>query len=73
MERFGVGDHVTWNSEAERVSARILRVHTRAFDHKGHAHRASPDDPQYEIRSDRPERQAGSRWITTSCTASPPR
>ncbi|KXZ59503.1 hypothetical protein Mlaev_02234 [Microbacterium laevaniformans] len=52
-ERFSIGDHVAWNSEAGRVSGAIIRVHTRDFEYKGHTHRASPDDPQYEIQSDR--------------------
>jgi hypothetical protein len=51
--RFKVGDHVGWNSEAGHVSGRITRVHTRDFDWKGYRHRASPDDPQYEIQSDK--------------------
>jgi len=50
---FDVGDHVSWNSEAERVSGRIIKIHTRDFDYKGHTHRASEADPQYEIRSDK--------------------
>ena len=50
---FDVGDHVSWNSEAGRVTGRITRVHTRDFDYKGHTHRASRAEPQYEIRSDR--------------------
>jgi hypothetical protein len=51
--RFDVGDQVTWNSEADHVSGTIITVHTADFDCKGHTHRASTDDPQYEIRSDR--------------------
>lgn len=53
MPTFDVGDHVSWNSEAGRVTGRITRVHTRDFDYKGHTHRASRAEPQYEIRSDR--------------------
>ena len=53
MAEFSVGDHVAWNSEAGRVSGRIIRVHEADFDYKGHRHRASPEDPQYEIKSDR--------------------
>lgn len=52
-ERFKVGDHVKWNSEAGHVSGTIIKVHTRDFDYKGHTHRASSDDPQYEIKSDK--------------------
>ncbi|MCC7265939.1 MAG: DUF2945 domain-containing protein [Caulobacteraceae bacterium] len=55
---FKVGDHVSWNSEAGRVRGRIVRVHTADFDYKGHTHRASPGDPQYEIRSDRTDHVA---------------
>lgn len=48
---FKVGDNVTWNSEAGRVSGTILKVHTKNVDYKGHTHHASVDDPQYEIKS----------------------
>ena len=50
---FKVGDHVTWNSEAGHVSGHITKVHHKDFDYKGHTHRASADDPQYEIQSDK--------------------
>lgn len=50
-KEFKVGDRVEWNSEAGRVSGTIIRVHTRDFDYKGHIHRASPELPQYEIKS----------------------
>ena len=50
---FKVGDHVRWNSEAGQVAGTIIAVHTRDFQYKGHARRASPDDPQYEIKSDK--------------------
>lgn len=52
-QRFRVGDHVGWNSEAGRVSGHILRIHTEDFSWKGYHHRASPDAPQYEIKSDK--------------------
>ena len=53
MAEYSVGDHVSWNSEAGRVSGRIVKVHYQDFDYKGHRRRASRDDPQYEIQSDR--------------------
>ena len=52
---FRVCDHVSWNSEAGRVSGRIIKVHTRDFDYKGYTHHASKGDPQYEIESDKTE------------------
>lgn len=51
--RFKVDDHVSWNSEAGRVSGTIIKVHTSDTSYKGHTRRASEDAPQYEIRSDR--------------------
>ena len=51
VEKFKIGDRVTWNSEAGRVSGTIIKVHTRNVDFKGYTHRASEDDPQYEIKS----------------------
>jgi hypothetical protein len=51
--RFKVGDHVSWNSEAGRVSGRIIRAHTQDVDYKGYTHHASRDEPQYEIKSDK--------------------
>jgi Hypervirulence associated proteins TUDOR domain len=32
-ERFKVGDHVTWNSEAGHVSGTIIKVHTHDVDY----------------------------------------
>jgi len=55
---FKVGDHVSWNSEARRVSGRIVRVHRRDVDFKGYTHHASKDDPQYAIKSDKTDHVA---------------
>lgn len=57
-QRFKVGDHVAWNSEAGHVSGRIIKVHTSNVDYKGYTHHATPDDPQYEINSDKTEHVA---------------
>jgi hypothetical protein len=51
--RFQVGDRVSWNSEAGRVTGHIIRVHTSDFDYKGYTHHATSDDPQYEIKRDK--------------------
>ena len=60
-ERFKIGDHVSRNSEAGRVSGIIIAVHTADFDYKGHTHRASKDSPQYEIKSDKTDHIAAHR------------
>jgi hypothetical protein len=51
--KFKVGDHVSWNSEAGRVSGKIIKIHTKDFDYKGYTHHATKDEPQYEIKSDK--------------------
>jgi hypothetical protein len=56
--RYQVGDHVRWNSEAGRVRGRIVKVHVRDFDYKGHRRHASEDEPQYEIKSDKTDHVA---------------
>ncbi|WP_367717866.1 DUF2945 domain-containing protein [Nitratireductor sp. GISD-1A_MAKvit] len=53
MAKFDIGDAVSWNSEAGRVSGTIIRIHKHDFEYKGHRRRASPDEPQYEIKSDK--------------------
>lgn len=55
---FKVGDHVTWNSEAGRVSGRIVKVHRANVTYKGYVHHASKENPQYEIKSDKTDHVA---------------
>ena len=57
-EKFAVGDHVGWNSEAGRVSGTITKVHTKDFECKGHTRHATEDEPQYEIASDKTDHVA---------------
>ncbi len=52
-KRFKIGDHVSWNSEAGRVSGHVVRVVTSEIEFKGYTVHASQDEPQYEIKSDR--------------------
>ncbi|HEX6121074.1 MAG TPA: DUF2945 domain-containing protein [Dongiaceae bacterium] len=55
---FKIGDHVTWNSEAGHVGGTITAIHTRDFRYKGHVRHASPEEPQYEIKSDKTDHVA---------------
>ncbi len=56
--KFKVGDHVGWNSEAGHVSGCITKVHTRDTRYKGHPRHCTPDEPQYEIKSDKTDHVA---------------
>lgn len=55
MAKFSIGDHVSWNSEAGRVSGHVSKVHKQDFQYKGYTHHASREEPQYEIHSDKSE------------------
>jgi hypothetical protein len=49
--KFKIGDNVSWNSEAGRVSGTIIKIHIKDFDYKGYTHHANEEEPQYEIKS----------------------
>ncbi len=49
--KINLGDKVSWNSEAGKVSGTIIKIHTKDFNYKGYTHRASVNEPQYEIKS----------------------
>ena len=53
--KFKIGDPVTWNSEAGYVSGKIIKIHTKEVEFKGYTHHASPESPQYEIKSEKTE------------------
>ena len=52
-KQFNVGEKVSWNSEAGRVSGTIIKIHTKDFDYKGYTHHATKQEPQYEIKSNK--------------------
>ncbi|WP_256753391.1 DUF2945 domain-containing protein [Mesorhizobium sp. Mes31] len=47
---------MSWNSEAGRVSGTIVEIHTQDIDY--HTHHASPQSPQYEIKSSKTDHVA---------------
>ncbi|HKS62840.1 MAG TPA: DUF2945 domain-containing protein [Xanthobacteraceae bacterium] len=70
---FAVGDHVSWNSEAGRVRGTITKVHVRDIDYKGYIHHASPDDPQYQMKSDKTDHVALHKTSALRLARRPPR
>lgn len=48
---FKVGDHVEWNSEAGMVRGKIEKKITSATKFKNYRVRATPEEPQYRIKS----------------------
>ena len=55
---FKVGDHVEWNSEAGRVRGTIQKKVTTAIKFKTYTVRASREEPQYLIKSDKTDHMA---------------
>lgn len=55
---FKVGDNVEWNSEAGHVRGTIKRKVTSAIKFKTYTVRASKEEPQYLIKSDKTEHLA---------------
>jgi hypothetical protein len=55
---FKVGDHVEWNSEAGRVHGTIKKKVTSAIKFKTYTARASKEEPQYLIKSDKTDHMA---------------
>ena len=50
---FKIGDHVEWNSEAGYVRGTIKKKITSAIRFKTYTVRASKEEPQYLIKSDK--------------------
>ena len=55
---FKVGDRVHWNSEAGRVTGVIRKKITSQIKFKGYTVRASTDEPQYLIESEKTDHLA---------------
>jgi hypothetical protein len=55
---FKTGDHVSWNSEAGRVSGIIRRKISAPIRVKGYTVHASREKPQYLIESDKTDHLA---------------
>ena len=57
-DEFQKGDHVTWNSHGSTTEGTVVRKITSDTEASGRTVRASEDDPQYEVESDKSGRTA---------------
>ena len=57
-EKISKGDDVTWRSHGSTVEGTVERQITEDTEASGRTVRASDDDPQYEVRSDKSGRTA---------------
>lgn len=56
--KFRVGDRVSWNSEAGRVTGIIMKKITSPTLLKGYMRHASKEEPQYIIKSEKTDHVA---------------
>lgn len=57
-ESFKVNDHVRWNSPQGETSGKIVRVIKERTTLDGHVVNASPEDPHYEVESEKSGKRA---------------
>jgi hypothetical protein len=50
-DELSTGDHVSWNSHGSKAEGTVERTVTSDTEASGRTVRASEDDPQYEVRS----------------------
>jgi hypothetical protein len=58
MTEFRKGDHVTWRSHGSTTEGTVEEKITEDTEAAGRTVRASEDDPQYRVKSDKSGRDA---------------
>ncbi|MET7459676.1 DUF2945 domain-containing protein [Nonomuraea sp. NPDC005501] len=57
-DELSAGDEVTWKSHGSSTSGKVEKEITKRTEEAGRTVNASPDDPQYRVRSDKSGRTA---------------
>ncbi|MGI4816215.1 MAG: DUF2945 domain-containing protein [Janthinobacterium lividum] len=57
-QAFKLHDKVSWNSPQGPTHGQVVRIITQHLDLDGHTVAATPDDPHYEVQSDKSGRHA---------------
>lgn len=52
------GDHVSWNTPQGKTSGEVVRKVTSRTTIAGHTVKATKDDPQYRVKSDKTGKEA---------------
>jgi hypothetical protein len=52
-QEFSKGDHVSWKSHGGTAEGTVQREITEETEAAGRKVKASPDDPQYEVKSEK--------------------
>ncbi len=52
------GDHVTWETSQGETSGKVVKKETSTTKVGGHIAKATKDDPQYRVKSDKSGKEA---------------
>jgi Hypervirulence associated proteins TUDOR domain len=52
-DEFTKGDHVTWNSHGSKAEGEVTKKITKETEAAGRKVKASSDEPQYEVKSEK--------------------
>ena len=55
---FKKGDEVTWDTSNGTTSGEVVKKETVTTQVKGHTAKATPEDPQYRVKSDKSGKEA---------------
>ncbi len=58
MAQLKRGDHVTWNTSQGKTEGTVVGKVTGTAKVEGHQAKASPDAPQYKVKSDKTGKEA---------------
>lgn len=53
-----VGDKVSWNSSGGHSTGKVVKKETGTAQVKGHTAKATKDDPQFRVKSDKSGKEA---------------
>lgn len=55
---FKAGDHVKWGTSQDETSGKVVKKETSTTKVGGHTAKATKDDPQYRVKSDKSGKEA---------------
>ncbi len=57
-KNFKAGDHVRWDTSQGETSGKVVKKETGTAKAGGHTAKASKDEPQYRVKSDKSGKEA---------------
>ncbi len=57
-KKLAKGDHVEWDTSQGKTKGKVVKKVTSTQKVKGHTAKATKDDPQYEVKTDKTKKTA---------------